>query len=87
MMLYKYKVRADDFILYCNTHSIEDCHTLQRDLDLLTQWSHKWKMIFNPEFLRITNKKNITSIIYYIDNHSIKEVTHAKYLGIIFNTL
>ena len=45
-------------------------------------------MIFNPkkcEFLRISNKKNIIPNIYYIDNHSIKEVTHAKYLGVIFD--
>ena len=81
----KIRLNADDVILYRNIHSIEDCYVLQRDLDLLTQWSHKWQMIFNPKFLRISNKKNIIPNIYYIDNHSIKEVTHAKYLGLIFD--
>ena len=64
---------------------IEDCYVLQRDLDLLTQWSHKWQMIFNPkkcEFLRLSNNKNIIPNIYYVDNHSIKEV---KYLRVIFD--
>ena len=72
----KIRLYADDVILY----RIEDCHTFQRDLDLFTQWSHKWKMIFNPkkcEFLRITNKKNIVSTIYYIDNHALNKGSHS----------
>ena len=83
----KIRLYADDVILHRNIHSIEDCYVLQRDLDLLTQWSHKWQMIFNPkcEFLRISNEKNIIPNIYYIVNHSIKEVTNAKYLGVIFD--
>ena len=37
----KIRLYTDDVILYRNIHSIEDCYELQRDLDLLTQWSHK----------------------------------------------
>jgi len=39
-------------------------------------------MIFNPEFLRVTNKANLIHMSYYIQNERIKEVPHAKYLGI-----
>ena len=52
---------ADDVILYSDISSVEDCNLLQNDLDLLTQWSHKWQMSFNAkkcEFLRVTNKKS-----------------------------
>ena len=42
-------------------------------------------MIFNPlkcEFLRVTNKVNPIHMTYFIQNQSIKEVPHAKYLGV-----
>ena len=37
------------------------------------------------EFLRIFNKTNITPNTYYINNHLIKELTHAKYLRVIID--
>ena len=86
------KVRhyADDVILYSNIHSIEDCRSLQNDLDSLMEWScaHKWQMHFNPrkcEFLRITNKKTFLSFSYYINGCQIQEVSHARYLGVILD--
>ena len=48
---------ADDVILYSKVLTEEDCHLLQKDLDLLVQWSNKWLMTKNSTFLRITNKK------------------------------
>ena len=63
----KVRLYADDAILYSNIYSVEDCHQLDRDLDSLTQWAHKWLMTFNPiksEFLRITNKINIIPSIF-----------------------
>ena len=44
--------------------------------------------MFNPkkcEFLRISNNNNIVPNTYYINNHLIKEVTHAKFLGMIID--
>lgn len=82
------RLYADDVILYSNISTEEDCYLLQNDLDLLTEWSHRWLMAFNPkkcEFLRITNKKNFTPFTYRIDNSTIQEVTHAKYLGVVID--
>ena len=79
---------ADDVILYSYIYSMDDCYKLQKDLDSLTMWSHKWQMLFNPrkcEFLRITNKKNFISFTYHINDCSIQEVTHAKYLGVVLD--
>jgi len=45
-------------------------------------------MIFNPkksEFLRILTKRTSYLASNIIDNHPIKEVTHAKYLGVVFD--
>ena len=84
----KVRLYADDVILYSHIHSVNDCHNLQQDLDKLTEWSHKWQMIFNPkkcEFLRITNKKNPIPHTYYIDNCQIDEVSNAKYLGVVID--
>jgi len=84
----KVRLYADDVILYSNINSVEDCHQLQRDLDSLTQWANKWLMTFNPtkcEFLRITNKINIIPFTYHLDNYTIQEVTHAKYLGVVID--
>ena len=42
-------------------------------------------MVFNPqkcEFLRITNKKHPILNQYKIQTKNIKEVSHAKYLGV-----
>ena len=81
-------IYADDVILYSYIYSMDDCYKLQKDLDSLTKWSHKWQMFFNPrkcKFLRITNKKNFISFTYHINDCSIQEVTHAKYLGVVLD--
>ena len=62
---------------------------LQRDLDLLQSWAHKWNMSFNPgkcESLRITNKQNKILFSYSIQDTLVKEVTQARYLGVTLNS-
>jgi len=79
------KLYADDVLLYSTITSPDDCHRLQADLKILEQWAKKWNMIFNPskcEFLRVSNKVNNIHMSYYIQNQMIKEVSHAKYLGV-----
>ena len=91
--LYMFQIKyvrlyADNVILYSNIHSIEDCRSLQNDLNSLMKWSHKWQMHFNPrkcEFLRITNKKTFLSFSYHINGCQIQEVSHARYLGMILD--
>ena len=76
-------------MLYSNINSQDDCHTLQQDLDSLTQWSQTWQMVFNPrkcEFLRVSNKKkHFIPYNYCIVDSPIKEVNHVKYLGVMID--
>ena len=71
---------------FITPYTQQDCEQLQqKDLDLLGNWADKWKMVFNHhkcKFLRITNKKHPTLYKYYIQKKVIKEVIHAKYLGV-----
>ena len=72
-------------LLYTTIRSQEDCHRLQQDLNTLEQWVADWKKLFNLqkcEFLRITNKKHPILAQYTLQSKTIKEVTHAKYLGV-----
>ena len=84
----KIKLYADDVLLYSTINSLDDCLQLQSDLNTLEQWSIKWRMIFNPskcEYLKITNKTHSIASHYHIQHHTIKEVSHAKYLGVIID--
>ena len=84
----KIKLYADDALLYRDINSEEDIIILQEDLNALSQWAKKWQMNFNPtkcECLRISNKLNLPNLAYYLDNTMIKQVEHAKYLGVIID--
>ena len=48
-VLNKVRLYANDVLLYSKIITEEDCHLLQKDLDLLIQWSNKWLMTFNPK--------------------------------------
>ena len=57
----KVRLYTDNVILYSYIYSMDDCCKLQKDLDSLAHWSHKWQMHIDArkcEFLRLTNKKN-----------------------------
>ena len=79
------RLYADDVLLYNTIHSQTDCQRLQRDLHTLEEWAANWRMLFNSqkcEFLRVTNKKHLILAQYSIQKEPIREVTHAKYLGV-----
>ena len=75
-----------DYVLIYRTVELEHDHIiLQQDLNKLQEWANAWLMTFNPtkcEVIRISIKKNPIVGNYYIQNHPIKVVTHAKYLGV-----
>ena len=79
------KLYADDVLIYRTINSEQDHMILQQDLNMLQKWADTWLMTFNPtkcEFIRVNHKKHPRICDYYIQNHLIKAVTHAKYLGV-----
>jgi len=82
------RLYADDILIYTTIGTPEDCLLLQSDLALLQTWAEKWQMEFNPSkclHLTISNKHHHFNHSYYISNHLIQKVFHAKYLGVIFD--
>ena len=79
-ILSKIKLYADDVLLFIQSRTANS----YREIWILSEsgQADEWKMVFNPEFLRITNKKHLILNQYKIQNKEIKEVAHAKYLGV-----
>ena len=78
---------ADDTTLYLTITSKDHCRQLEDDLDALQKRKATWRMEFNDtkcEVLRISQSKTPFQHSYYLHSTSLKEVDHAKYLGIWF---
>jgi len=88
----KVKLYADDVLLYSHIKFEGDCQLLQEDLEALVQWAHNWQMEFNFQkhellkIIKLTNKKNPLVFNYCIASKLIRQVSHTKYLGLIFGT-
>ena len=77
---------ADDYALYRNIHSLQDCLILQEDLDSLGLWEAKWQLKFNVakcHSMRVTRHYSHKQIIhdYTLHQQTLQNVQSAKYLG------
>ena len=78
---------ANNYVLYRNIYSIQDCLTLQEDLTSLGQCEAGWQMKFNVakcHFMRVTRHQQHKHILfdYSLHNQTLENVQSAKYLGI-----
>ena len=76
---------ADDSILYREIKDNSDHLILQRDLEVLSNWSSTWLMHFNIgkcSILSITNKRKPSPFIYTILGQTLARVDQADYLGV-----
>ena len=76
---------ADNTALYLTISTSSQSEILQKDLDNLERWSHKWDMEFNPSKCRvshITRSKNLIPTQYTLHNCILESVSLAKYLGV-----
>ena len=67
------KLYADDVLIYRLVNCTDDYEMLQRDLNTLQAWAHKWNMPFNSakyEFLKASNKQNTLSFPYAIHSRT-----------------
>ena len=73
---------ADDTAVYLTINNLNDCNTLQQDLNTLEQWEIKWEMRFNPskcQVLNITRNKHKIKQNYILHGHILETLTRAKY--------
>ena len=84
----KIKVFADDITIYQRILSIQDCYSLQHNLDSCLQWCSRWQMNLSPvkcEALCISNKRSPLAFTYQCVNQPIQWKQKVKYLGIYLN--
>ena len=76
---------ADDVKCFHSVNSIGDCLELQRDLDLLSEWSTKWKLNFNVKkcmVLSVTRRWNKVNFSYLLNGTILQTVDSFKDLGV-----
>ena len=75
---------ADDCLVYCEIHTIQDQEILQHHLLQLQKWADCWGMRFNPNICYILHiSRGQSSIRFYeLCFVILQSVTSAKYLGI-----
>ena len=82
------RLYADDSSIYCKGKDIDQINkTLNEDLDTISKWAKKWKILFNPQktvSITFTNKhlNNVPNL--KMDNTEILEEKSHKHLGCIF---
>ena len=89
----KSKVRlfAVDNALYLTISTPCQSEILQKDLDNIERWIHKWDMEFNHskcQVIHIIRSKNPIPTKYTLHNYILESVSPAKYIGVnIFSDL
>ena len=76
---------ADDAKIYRKIISLNDCHTLQADLNTLLTWSEAWKMNFKAnkcKTMSISRKKNPIVFDYCMRHDCLERVQSFNDLGI-----
>ena len=76
---------ADDTAVYLAINNLQDCASLQNDLDKLVHWENLWDMEFNPSkcvVLVISKKKHKFIFNYRLHGQILEVVDSAKYLGV-----
>jgi len=81
----KMRLFADDALLYHPIKTSEDSKAMQADLNLLHQWSKRWKMAFNAgkcHVLHVTRNRNVMRHRYEVGGAQLTSVDHHPYLGV-----
>ena len=86
----RYRLFADDCLMYRVINSIDDQIQLQKDLAVLEKWSYQWGMHFNAKkcnVMTISRRKPLDKF-YQLNNTILDRVSSCKYLGVtISNTV
>ena len=80
---------ADDYNLWKTATNLPDLESnLQKDLDVLLEWCHKWRInidIKKTVVIVFSGKKNTPNINLKINNNTIKQATTKRMFGVIID--
>jgi len=75
---------ADDTKLYCSVNNQVDSICLQKDLETVTEWAHRWQMQFNVKKCKVAHfGKGNLGFTYSMEGHRLEEVDYEKDLGVV----
>ena len=79
---------ADDTKLYRRIRSIEDCQSLQRDLDALAEWSDKWLLKFHPKKCKVleVGTRQSRNYGYKLQGVLLEHVESEKDIGVVVDS-
>ena len=83
----KISLFADDTLIFCPVNNLSDFSGFQSNINKISEWSDRWCMSFNvkkTQLLIFNNKSNIPHGKYMLKNSEIDEISHATYLGVVF---
>ena len=87
MMRNNMKLFADDSKLWCRIRKIQDSLPLQRDLDVLMEWSRVWQLGFNIEKCKLMKMGHGLQTQYHMWSSNryvqLEEVEEERDLGVI----
>lgn len=82
------KLFADDTKLWTKIRTEQDGKSLQKDLDMLAEWSNKWQLKFNPEKCKIMHIGHSVDTRYSMEDGGVRieiqAVSEEKDLGVYF---
>jgi len=81
----RHRLFADDCILYRQIKSPSDRAVLQKDIDMLYNWSQTWQMVFNAKkchILNISRKRQKTQPHYQLGLEALSVVDSYPSLGV-----
>ena len=76
------QIFADDTKLYSEIKDLDDCASLQDDLNSLAAWSRKWLLGFNETKCVVLKIKESFNYLYTLNGHFLDSVAEQKDLGV-----
>jgi ribonuclease P/MRP protein subunit RPP40 len=77
---------ADDTKVGGKALTTKDCEKIQRDLDLISQWSEKWQMPFNVDKCKVMHVgPNNCNYDYIMNGRTLSVVDEERDLGVIIS--
>ena len=76
------KLFADDCKVYKPISSVNDCVSLQDDLNSVCAWTRNWQLSFNKDKCVVLRVRKNTDFTYSMDGKALKSVKEQKDLGV-----